>query len=169
MKASTLDAAEIRKLFCLDCLGTVHEVRKIEAGDVIPDDDIRIDLGNELLPCLQHPGLVLEADDLWPYNVGYLLQAEHVSDKWRSFAFTRCSILTSHSRKHKHTLTGDHVRDLNDWVLLRLGEDSFSAGTFDVEAKNTKRRDLLPFSLRSVRLEEIVPGILVSEGCIKNL
>ena len=37
------------------------------------------------------------------------------------------------------TLTGDHVRDLDDGIDRRLGEDPLPAGTLDVETEDSKR------------------------------
>ena len=46
----------------------------------------------------------------------------------------------SHSMR-SHTLTRHHVRNLNNWIDIRLGKDTFAARTLDIETEDTKRRD----------------------------
>ena len=53
-------------------------------------------------------------------------------------------------------LRDDHVSNLDDWILLGLGEDSFSAGALDVETEDSEGSNVRPFSLRVVR-DELVP------------
>ena len=40
-----------------------------------------------------------------------------------------------------HTLTRHHVRNLNNWIDIRLGKDTFAARTLEIETEDTKRRD----------------------------
>ena len=53
-------------------------------------------------------------------------------------------------------LRDDHVSNLDDWILLGLGEDSFSAGALYVETEDSEGSNVRPFSLRVVR-DELVP------------
>ena len=57
---------------------------------------------------------------------------------------------------YSRTLSSDHIRDLNDGVDVRLGEDALTTGTFYIETQNSKWCCLRPLTIRCVR-DEVVP------------
>lgn len=65
----TFESAEVWKPGDVECLGTVHEVREIETGDVIANNDVRVDFLYEFLPCRQHLLFFLERKDLGTHNM----------------------------------------------------------------------------------------------------
>lgn len=54
------------------------------------------------------------------------------------------------------TLARDHARDLDDGVLVRLGEDTLATSALDVERQDPERRDVGPLPLGRVRDERLV-------------
>lgn len=46
----TVQASKVREVDDLEMFRAVHEVRQIEAGDIVPDYHIRVDLLKELRP-----------------------------------------------------------------------------------------------------------------------
>jgi hypothetical protein len=54
-------------------------------------------------------------------------------------------------------LDNDHVGDLDDRVLVGLGEDALAAGALDVEGEDAEGRHLGPVALRGVG-DQPVPG-----------
>jgi hypothetical protein len=54
-------------------------------------------------------------------------------------------------------LDNDHVGDLDDGVLVGLGEDALAAGALDVEGEDAERRHLGPVALGGVG-DQPVPG-----------
>ncbi len=59
-----LQAPEEWEALRLEALGTVHQVREIEVGDVVARDHVRVALLDESLPSFEHLALVLIRDDL---------------------------------------------------------------------------------------------------------
>ncbi len=54
-------------------------------------------------------------------------------------------------------MDNDHVGDLDDRVLVGLGEDALAAGALDVEGEDAEGRHLGPVALRGVG-DQPVPG-----------
>ena len=57
----------------------------------------------------------------------------------------------------RHTLTGDHVRDLDDGIDRCLWKDSLPTGTLDVETEDPKRCERRPVSFRRMRNQILGP------------
>ena len=60
--------------------------RQIEVRDVVPDDDIGIDLLDEVTPLQEKLSLVLEGDDLRANDMGARIESEDIADKRFAFA-----------------------------------------------------------------------------------
>ena len=58
-----------------------HEVRQIEAGDVIPDYHIRVNLLEELRPFQQQFRFITVRNDLGASNIGAAIEREDISDE----------------------------------------------------------------------------------------
>ncbi len=57
----------------------------------------------------------------------------------------------------RFTVSGHHVCNLNDTILIRFWKDSFASGAFDIEAEDSQWRHFSPFAVRRVRYD-VVPG-----------
>ena len=84
---------------------------------------------SHLRSSLAHSHLLLTGDDLGPHDGQAPLEREDILDDRL--------LLPVH---------GDAVRDLDDGVLLRLGEVALAALALDVEGEDAERRDLGPLA-----------------------
>jgi len=85
----TLEPAEVGKVGDLERLCAVHEVRQVELARVVPDDEVRVDLLDELAPLRQEVLLALELEHLGPDDVGARVEREDVADEGLALACTR--------------------------------------------------------------------------------
>jgi len=56
-----------------------------------------------------------------------------------------------------HTLTSDHIGNLDDRVDICLRENTFSSSTLDIETEDPQWCNLLPVSFGSMRDESVKP------------
>ena len=57
------------------------------------------------------------------------------------------------------TLSGHHVGDLDDWILVSLWEDTLSARAFDIKTEDAEGCNLGPFAFRRMRYELVPPTL----------
>lgn len=89
--------------------------------------------------------------------MGACIQREDVSDEGSLFACTSGQNIVNQLVHHQHiTLTSDHVRDLDDWVNLSLGENALATRTFDIEAQNSEWGNVGPIALRRMGDEVVI-------------
>ena len=130
---------EVGKLGRLERFGSIEQVWEVEVGNVVADDDIRVDLLNEFGPSLEHVDLLVERKHLTSDDVRAGVEREDVLDKGRRFA-----------------LPCDHVGDLDDGVDGGFWEDALAPRTLDIEAQNPERGDLGPVAFRGMGYEGMV-------------
>jgi hypothetical protein len=76
----------------LQSLGAVHEIRQIEVGGVVANDNVRINLLDEVTPPLQHLVLVLIREHLRADDMRTRVQREYVPDERLALA---CKLIIS--------------------------------------------------------------------------
>jgi hypothetical protein len=123
----TLEPAQEGKVFGLELLRSIEQVRQVEVGNIVANDDVRIALLDKLTPALEHLGLVLELEHLGADDVRAGVEGEDVADEGLQLA-----------------LPGHHVGDLDDGVDLGFGEDPFAAGALEIEAEDAQGGNLAP-------------------------
>ena len=157
----TVETTKEREVNELQMFRTFHEVRQIEAGDVIPDYHIRVDLLKELGPFQQQFRLILVRDDLGASDIGASVERENIPDERFRFACaSRGSIPNCNNGiSSAITLSSYHVGNLDDRIFVGLWEDTLSTCTLDVETEYPERCDPRPFALGRVRYE-LVPSII---------
>ena len=64
--------------------------------------------------------------------------------------------MKTHREESTHTLTSDHVRNLDDRILLRLWEDTLTTRALNIKTEYTEGRRLRPLSVGRMR-NEVVP------------
>ena len=110
----------------------VNQIRQIETGNIVPNDDIWIDFFNKISPGLQQLCFVGERENLRAHNMRACVKCENISNKRLRFAckgFNTFNLLRGKGR----TLPGDHVGNLDDGVHLSFGKYTFPTRTFDIE------------------------------------
>lgn len=75
----TLQATEVRERRRLERLGSVNEVGEVKLGDVVADDEVRVDRLDKLAPAREQVGLLLELDDVRADDVGARVEREDVA------------------------------------------------------------------------------------------
>ena len=157
----TVEATEEREVNELQMFRTFHEVRQIEAGDVIPDYHIRVNLLEELRPFQQQFRFIFVRNDLGASNIGAVIEREDIPDEGFRLAWAcRGSISNCNNGIGSAiTLSSYHVGNLDDRILVGLWKDTLSASALDVETEYPERCDPRPFALRRVRYE-LVPSII---------
>ncbi len=117
----------------LEVLGPVEEVGKVEVGNVVACDDVRVHLVEEVPPGRKHLLLLLEGQDLGGHDGACCVEAEDISNE---------GLLVS--------VLCDDVGDLDDRVVVGLGEDALATGAFDIEREDPQGGHLGPFADRFV-------------------
>ena len=62
----TFHSSKVGKLESVDSFGSIHEIGKIEACDVVPNYDVWVDLLNKLLPGVEHVYFIGERESCDP-------------------------------------------------------------------------------------------------------
>ena len=86
------------------------------------------------------------------------VQCEDVTNKRLGFAWSlRAVSRSAREISRRRTLSGHHVGDLDNRVDVGFRKDTFSASALDIEAKDSKGRNLRPISFWCMRDEGMVP------------
>lgn len=82
----TRQTTKVRERSRFESLSAVDEVGKIELGDVVTDDEVRIDFLEEISPGDEEVGFLLELYHVRTNDVGAGIESEDVTDKWCALA-----------------------------------------------------------------------------------
>lgn len=88
MEVPTRQTAKVGERSRLEGLGTIDEVGKVELGDVVADDEVRIDFLEEISPGDEEVGFLRKLYHVCPDDVGARVESEDIADK-------RCALACS--------------------------------------------------------------------------
>jgi hypothetical protein len=77
----TFQPAQEREFICFDSFCSVEQIWKIEASDVIANDNIRINLLHKISPALKHFGLVVERENLRTHDMRACVEREDIANE----------------------------------------------------------------------------------------
>lgn len=97
----TPDSPKIGEFIDLERFRSVHEVWEIEIGNVVPNDNIRIDLFNEVSPCLKQLGFVIKRNNLRPYDMCTRIKSENVANEGFSLSCNKIYKLQDPADQYK--------------------------------------------------------------------
>lgn len=123
--------SEIGELIALERFGSVQKVRQIEIRNVVSDHDVRVDLGYEIPPSLQHFPFIVVFQNLRSDDMSACVEGKDVPDERLAFS-----------------LPCDHVGDLDDGIDVRFWEDTLSTGTLDIETEDSKGCNIRSITFR---------------------
>jgi hypothetical protein len=83
----TQNPSKVSKVWDLESLGAIDKVWQIKVHNIVPNDEVGVNLFDELLPLKEEVTLVLEFQDLRANNVCACVECKHIANERLGFTW----------------------------------------------------------------------------------